>query len=69
MDIQQKFGDRIKKLRLEKSLSQEALALAAELDRTYLPSIEKGKRNVSLAVAKKIANALGMTLSELVSGL
>lgn len=60
MDIREKFGARIKNLRLERNMSQEALALMADLDRTYVPSIEKGKRNVSIAVVEKLAKALGL---------
>jgi transcriptional regulator with XRE-family HTH domain len=63
MDIKEKFGKQVKKLRLEKGLSQEALALLADLDRTYIPSIEKGERNVSITVIEKIANALKVKIS------
>jgi transcriptional regulator with XRE-family HTH domain len=63
MEIKEKFGKQVKKLRLEKGLSQEALALLADLDRTYLPSIEKGERNVSITVIEKIANALKVKIS------
>jgi transcriptional regulator with XRE-family HTH domain len=63
MKIKEKFGKQVKKLRLEKGLSQEALALLADLDRTYLPSIEKGERNVSITVIEKIANALKVKIS------
>ena len=63
MEIKEKFGKQVKKLRLEKGLSQEALALLADLDRTYIPSIEKGERNVSITVIKKIANALKVKIS------
>ncbi len=65
MDINEKFGNKVKEIRLKNGLSQEKLANMAEIDRTYLPDVEKGKRNVSLLVADKIANALGMTLKEL----
>ena len=58
MDIKERFGKNLKRLRLEKGISQESLAFAAELDRTYIPSIEKGERNVSITVAEKLANAL-----------
>jgi transcriptional regulator with XRE-family HTH domain len=63
MEIKEKFGKQVKKLRLEKGLSQEALALLADLDRTYIPSIEKGERNVSITVIEKIANALNVKIS------
>ena len=46
-------------------LSQETLANIADIDRTYLPDIEKGRRNVSLKVADKIAKALNVTLKDL----
>lgn len=61
MDIRKKFGKQIKKLRIEKGMSQEALAFEAELDRTYIPSIEKGERNVSLVVIEKLGKALNVS--------
>lgn len=66
MDIKQKFGLKIKQLRTKKGWSQEKLALDAGLDRTYLPSIEKGERNVSLEVIEKLALALNIKPSELI---
>jgi transcriptional regulator with XRE-family HTH domain len=65
MDIKERFGKNLKRIRLEKGISQESLAFAAELDRTYIPSIEKGDRNVSITVAEKLANALNVQISEL----
>lgn len=65
MNIQKKFGNQVKKLRLEKGLSQEKLAYEADLDRTYIPSIEKGERNVSITVIEKIAKALKVKISVL----
>ncbi len=65
MDIKQKFGKNLKRLRLEKGISQETLALTADLDRTYIPSIEKGLRNVSITVAEKLAIALNVDITEL----
>jgi transcriptional regulator with XRE-family HTH domain len=59
------FGQRVRDLRTEKGLSQEALALACGLDRTYVGGIERGERNVSLVNIEKIAQALGIPLSEL----
>ena len=66
MNIKQKFGTRIKELRLQKGLSQESLANIADLDRTYIPSIEKGERNVSITVIEKLANALSVAITELI---
>jgi transcriptional regulator with XRE-family HTH domain len=64
MDIKQKFGVKIKQLRTEKGWSQEKLALNAGLDRTYVPGIEKGKRNVSLEVIEKLALAFEVEIQE-----
>lgn len=68
-DIKKKLGKRVKQLRQERGLSQEALAHLAELDRTYIPSIEKGERNISLEVIQKLAGAFKMTISELLKGI
>lgn len=65
MDIKKIFGKNVKLLRIEKGWSQEKLALTADLDRTYIPSIEKGERNVSITVIEKIANALDVEIIEL----
>ena len=59
------FGRRLRKLRTEKGLSQEALALDCDLDRTYIGGIERGERNVSLINIEKIAAALGIPVREL----
>ena len=48
MDINIYFGNRIKEERLKLKLSQEKLALEADIDRTYMNDIEKGSRNISL---------------------
>ena len=65
MDIKKRFGKKVKFLRTEKGWSQEKLALTADLDRTYLPGIEKGERNVSITVIEKIANALDIEIQVL----
>ena len=65
MDIRKKFGKRIKDLRLNEGMSQEALASEADLDRTYIPSIEKGNRNVSIIVIEKLAKALNVNIKDL----
>ncbi len=63
MDIQQKIGKRIRELRKEKGLSQEAFADLARIDRTYVNSVENGKRNISLKNIEKIANAFNISIS------
>jgi transcriptional regulator with XRE-family HTH domain len=67
--ITKELGDRIKELRKTTGLSQEKFALKIEMDRTYYSTIEAGKRNVSLRNIKKIADGLGITISELFLGL
>lgn len=65
MDIKQKFGLKIKELRKLRGLSQEKLANLAEIDRTYLPTIEKGERNVSIEIIERLAIALGVKIKDL----
>ena len=62
--IRIKIGNRIKQLRKELGLSQEKLANNCELDRTYVASVENGKRNISIVNLEKIVNALGVTLEK-----
>ncbi len=64
MGIKEKIGIRLRELRKQKGLSQEKFAFDCELDRTYIASIEQGKRNVSIANIEKIANALDMSVYE-----
>lgn len=52
-------------LRKEKNLSQEKFALLIDMDRTYFATVESGKRNISLKNIEKIANGLGVSISEL----
>ena len=63
--IQKQFGERVRELRKEKALSQEALALSCDLDRSYIGGVERGERNVSLVNIHKIAAALGVPAKEL----
>ena len=62
--ITDKIGLRIKELRNSLGLSQEKLALKAEIDRTYLAGIEQGKRNPSIKSLEKIIDALEVTFGE-----
>lgn len=57
-------GNRIKYLRKRLNLSQEKLALKADIDRTYLAGVESGKRNVTIVSIEKIVNALEVSMKE-----
>jgi transcriptional regulator with XRE-family HTH domain len=59
------FGERLRELRAARELSQEALAFEAGLDRTYVSSVERGKRNVSLITIHRLAAALDVGPDEL----
>lgn len=61
MDIKVKFGKNLKQLRLEKGISQEKLAFLADLDRTYIPSIEKGERKVFINRVKQLIYSQKLT--------
>lgn len=63
--IQKHFGERLRELRKRKGLSQEALAFACDLDRTYVGGVERGERNISLINIYKIAAALGVQAKDL----
>jgi transcriptional regulator with XRE-family HTH domain len=64
MDIQQKFGKTLRTLRNQKGLSQEKFSFVVNLDRTYIASIERGERNLSLKNIEKISKAFDLSLSE-----
>lgn len=65
VDIQKLFGLRVRELRNSLGMSQEKFALSINMDRTYLASVETGKRNISLKNVKKIADGLNVTLEDL----
>ena len=67
-DIQKLFGNRMKEIRLAKGVSQEALAAAADLHRTYVSSVERGERNVSIVNISRLANALDVPIREFFPG-
>lgn len=60
-----KFGEQIKKLRKEKGLTQEQLADAAQIERSYMGTIERGERNPTLLKVYRIAKALKVDSSRL----
>lgn len=63
-DIRIKVGNRIRQLRKELLLSQESLAFKVGLDRTYIASVENGKRNLSIMSLEKIIVALDCSVAE-----
>jgi transcriptional regulator with XRE-family HTH domain len=66
-EVKRRFGARVRELRKARKMSQEALALACDLDRSYLGRIERGEVNVSLINIHRIAGALGVGGRELFS--
>lgn len=59
------FGQRVRDLRKEKGLSQEAFADLADIDRSYMGHIERGEKNVTLTKIYQIADALNLKISDL----
>ena len=64
-DIRERFGFAVKSRREELGLTQEDLADAAGIHRTYLSDVERGSRNLSLINIERLAAALSLSLSEL----
>lgn len=64
MDIKMRVGLRVKQLRNKLGISQEELADRVGLDRTYITSVECGKRNISIINVEKLANCLNVSLAE-----
>ena len=65
-DISQKFGEAVRRRRLELALSQEELADLSGLHRTYISDVERAIRNITLKSAAKIASSLKIPLRDLV---
>jgi transcriptional regulator with XRE-family HTH domain len=66
---QVELGDRIRECRHRSGLSQESLALKADINRTYIASLEAGRRNPSLDLMCRLALALKIDVGDLVKGL
>lgn len=64
LDPKMRVGLRIKELRAEPGMSQEAFAYSIEMSRTYFAEVETGKRNVSIENIDRIARGLGVSLKE-----
>lgn len=65
MTLREVFGRNVRSARIERGWTQEQLAFEANVKRAYVSEIESGKRNPSLDVVEKIANALGVSPSKL----
>jgi len=65
--IRELFASNLKNLRQKKGLSQEQLAEAAQLHRTYVSSVERGERNISLENMEKLARALKVDIRHLLT--
>jgi transcriptional regulator with XRE-family HTH domain len=61
------FAKNLKLLRIQKGLSQEALAELCDLHRTYVSSVERGERNITVDNMERLAIALGVNITELLS--
>ncbi|AFM42757.1 putative transcriptional regulator [Desulfosporosinus acidiphilus SJ4] len=64
MDIKIAVGQRIKELRKIRDITQEQLAYISELDRTYINSVENGRRNISIVNLEKITIGLKVKLDD-----
>jgi transcriptional regulator with XRE-family HTH domain len=59
------LGDAIRRIRVEKGISQEKLALLAEVDRSYVGRVERGDNNVAMLTLARLVKALGISLRDL----
>lgn len=67
--IKKALGDKLRELRHQQGLSQEAFALTCGLDRTYIGGVERGERNISLINIYRIAAALQISPGDLLPGI
>lgn len=67
MDVRERFGANVRRLREKQGISQEAFGFGAGIDRTYVSGVERGRRNPSLTVAQKFADGLGVPLWQLLT--
>jgi transcriptional regulator with XRE-family HTH domain len=67
-EVHKKLGKRIAELRKKKGFSQEAFAHECGFHRSYMGAVERGEKNITLAMVNKVAKALRISLSELFKG-
>lgn len=68
MNAKEQIGKRIRELRNSQKISQEQLALKADIDRTYMTGVENGRRNVSIILIDKIIKALEISYEDFFKG-
>ncbi|PIT89217.1 MAG: DNA-binding protein [Candidatus Levybacteria bacterium CG10_big_fil_rev_8_21_14_0_10_36_7] len=61
----QKFGENMKRIRLEKGMSQGDICRALDLDRAYISNVENGKQNLTISTMEKVAKALDVSIDQL----
>ena len=61
------LGKAIRRARIERGIAQEKLALIAEVDRSYVGRVERGDNNIAILTLEKLAHAMEMTITELVT--
>jgi transcriptional regulator with XRE-family HTH domain len=68
-DLQKRFGERVRKLRLKKHLSQDEFADIAGLHRAYIGTVERGQTNITLRNMYILAKSLGVKMTDLIRGI
>lgn len=68
-DIKRQFGERVRKLRKKRDWKLVELSVETGLGRVFLSNLENGKHEPKLGTVKKLANAFGLTISQLVRGI
>jgi transcriptional regulator with XRE-family HTH domain len=67
-DIKRQFGQRVRKLRKKRGWKLVELSVETDLGRVFLSNLENGKHEPRLVTIKKLADAFGMTISQLMRG-
>jgi transcriptional regulator with XRE-family HTH domain len=67
-EVHKKLGKRIAELRKKKDFSQEGFAHECGFHRSYMGAVERGEKNITLAMVNRVAKALKISLAELFKG-